>query len=205
MPTGADPAAPDQDYLPEVLTVVHQALEEANIPYGLIGGVASSVHGRPRTTRDVDVFLRPGSADPALDVLAARGFRVERTDPKWIFKAFKHEVQVDVIFSTGRGIYFDDEMSEHSRIAEFRGVTVRVIAPEDLVMIKAIAHDEATPRHWHDALGVVMRARIDWDYLLERARYGQRRLLSLLLYAQSLDYAVPDRVIQELMQRIAAT
>jgi predicted nucleotidyltransferase len=201
----ADTSERDGDPLPEVLTSVHQALEEKRIAYGLIGGIASSVHGRPRTTRDVDVFLKPSSADPALEAFSAHGFRIERTDPKWIFKAFKREVQVDVIFSTGRGIYFDDEMRARSRVAEFQGVTVRVIAPEDLLIIKAIAHDEATPRHWHDALGVVVRARLDWDYLLERSRYGQRRLLSLLLYAQSLDYAVPDRVIHELMKRIAAT
>jgi len=88
---------------------------------------------------------------------------------------------VDLIFATGRGIYFDDEMLARASIRSFRDVAVRVVSPEDLVLIKAIAHDEATPRHWHDALGVLLRAELDWDYLLARSRFGQRRLLSLLL------------------------
>src|SRR5262249_5176175 len=109
---------------------------------------------------------------------------------------------VDVIFSTRIGIYFDDEMLERSRYKNFHGTRVRVIAPEDLVVIKAVAHDEATPRHWYDALGVIVACELDWDYLIRRSTRGQRRVLSLLLYAQSLDYAVPDRVIRVLSRRI---
>lgn len=191
------------DRLPAVLAETHAALERARIAYALIGGIASSVHGRPRTTRDIDVFLKPSCADHALEALAAQSFRTDRLDPKWIFKAYKDEVQVDLIFATGRGIYFDDEMLARASIRSFRDVAVRVVSPEDLVLIKAIAHDEATPRHWHDALGVLLRAELDWDYLLARSRFGQRRLLSLLLYAQSLDYAVPEPVVRELMRRVS--
>jgi len=194
-----------EDRLLEVLDEIHRTLEAAGIRYALIGGVASSVLGRPRTTRDIDLFVRPCDADRVLAVLEPRGFDCERTDHKWIFKAFKYGVQVDVIFLTGRGIYFDGELIERCRAVSYSGVDVWVVAPEDLFVIKAVAHDEATPRHWHDALGVLLKSEFDWDYLLERARFGQRRVLSLLLYAQSLDYAVPNRVIGDLFHRISQT
>jgi len=45
---------------------------------------------------------------------------------------------------------------------------------------------------------VLASRELDWPYLVERARRGPRRILSLLLYAQSIDLAVPDRVIEEL-------
>ena len=54
------------------------------------------------------------------------------------------------------------------------------------------------PRHWHDALGIIASCELDWDYLLERGQHGARRVLSLLVYAQSDDLVVPDRAIREL-------
>jgi predicted nucleotidyltransferase len=172
------------------------ALDDAGVAYGLLGGVASAALGRPRFTQDIDVFLRPGDAGRALDVLAAAGFETERTDPGWIFKATRDGILIDVIFRAKREIYFDHEMAARCRYADFQGLRVRVIAPEDLLVIKAVIHDEHTPRHWHDALGLIAAADLDWEYLARRARYGSRRVLSLLLYAQADDLPVPDSAIR---------
>ena len=38
------------------------ALEQAAIPYMVVGSFASSFHGRPRTTHDLDVVIDPTSA-----------------------------------------------------------------------------------------------------------------------------------------------
>jgi hypothetical protein len=69
-------------------------------------------------------------------------------------------------------------------------------------------HDEDTPRHWYDALGILANAtseEIDWDYLLFRARQGPRRVLSLLLYAQSCDLVVPTGVVSALYEQITGS
>jgi predicted nucleotidyltransferase len=195
--------APTEDErFAKVLGEATLCLEEANIPYALIGGVASSGFGRPRTTHDIDVFVKPADAEGSLIALAAAGFSTERTDPKWIYKAFKYGVQVDIIFLTVGGMYFDEEMHDHSVEGEFAGQRVRFISPEDLLVIKAAVHDEPTPRHWHDALGLIAARELDWSYLLRRSRRAQRRVLSLLVYAQSIDLAVPNHVIHELFDRI---
>jgi hypothetical protein len=68
--------------------------------------------------------------------------------------------------------------------------------------MKAIAHDQDTPRYWHDALGIIAHTELDWDYLLQRARIGPRRVLSLLLHAQSDDLIVPDRAVRQLFEAI---
>lgn len=189
------------EHLPAVLEDARVALDTAGIEHVVMGGIASSVLGRPRTTRDIDVFVRPADAERALVSFAARSFDVERLDPAWIYKAHKLGVSVDVIFATRGGLYFDAEMYARSRLASFRGVCVRVVSPEDLLIIKAVAHDEASPKHWWDALGVLMGTNIDWEYLIRRSRRAQRRVLSLLLYAQSLDYWVPGWVLRALMRR----
>src|SRR5207244_12169219 len=90
-----------------------------------------------------------------------------------------------------------------SREVELHGVRVRLIAPEDLIVLKALAHSEPTARYWFDALAVLARARIDWAYLLNRARHGPKRILSFLLFAQSMDLPVPAEVLRRI-HRLAA-
>jgi hypothetical protein len=70
-----------------------------------------------------------------------------------------------------------------------------------VIVMKAIAHQEHCPRHWHDALAVIARGDLDWDYLVRRARrHGARRVASLLLYAQSNDHFVPTSALVALLE-----
>jgi predicted nucleotidyltransferase len=177
------------------------AIRSAGVDVLLIGGVSTSAFARPRVTDDIDVFVRPDSAQRALGALASAGFRTEQTDPNWIYKAFKHGVLVDVIFRSTGDLYVDDEMLSRADEIEHMGVTAPLVAPEDLLVIKAVAAGEDTPHHWYDALAVIARCRLDWEYLARRARQsGPRRILSLLLYAESNDLAVPADVIEDLFE-----
>ncbi|MGH2572857.1 MAG: nucleotidyl transferase AbiEii/AbiGii toxin family protein [Actinomycetota bacterium] len=179
------------------------ALEGHELPYVFIGGIASALHGRPRWTRDLDLFVRPEDARPTLDALVGAGFSTQQTDPFWLFKAIKQGVLVDIIFRSTGDIYLDDEMLSRSTIKEFKGRRLRVVSPEDLLVIKAVVHDEKTPRHWYDALGILAHSELDWEYLMRRARRAARRVLSLLLYAQSNDLLVPHSVVQELFAMVS--
>lgn len=138
----------------------------------------------------------------ALRALAKHGFQTERTDPTWLYKGFKERILVDVIFKSKGEIYLDAEMYQRITTAEFHGKRLRLVSPEDLIIIKAAAHSELTPSHWHDAIALLSHAKIDWNYLIRRARRAPRRVLSLLLYAQSNDIWVPNAVIHELYSDI---
>lgn len=200
-PTGGS----DDDAFREVLTDVVGALDDAALSYGVLGGVASAAYGRPRWTKDIDVFCRPEDAERVLDALAGRSFDVEQTNPAWIYKGFRDDVLVDVIFKAKADVYFDDEMSARVRRVNVLGVDVPVIAPEDVVVTKAITSDEATPWHWYDAVGVLAINDLDWDYVVDRARKGPNRVLSLLHFALSIDVPVPTKVVRQLHEMIAAT
>ena len=182
----------------QVLGETVEAMEESGVRYGFIGGIASGGLGRPRSTRDIDLFVMPEDAERVLRVLAKKNFSTEKTDPSWLYKAWKDDILVDVIFKSKGDIYFDSEMYQKVAIAEFHGRKLRLVAPEDLFIIKAAAHSELTPGHWHDALALLSHAQIDWVYLLRRARRAPRRTLSLLIYAQSVDVFVPNSVIHDL-------
>jgi hypothetical protein len=192
----------DDTTLGAVLGDAAAAFDDADVPYALLGGLASSLYGRPRATADIDLFVRPADAKRALEALAAAGFDTEETNPKWIFKAEKHGLAIDLMFEVYGGITLDDEMIERSREMELAGARIRVLSPEDVIVIKAISHDDQSPRHWYDALGVIAACELDWEYLLQRARHGARRVLSLLVYAQSVDLVVPEEPIRSLFEQV---
>ena len=69
--------------------------------------------------------------------------------------------------------------------------------------MKAVAASEDTPRYWYDAIGIAARSDLDWDYLTTRARSGgARRVLAVLIYAQSNDVAVPLEPLRELAELV---
>jgi predicted nucleotidyltransferase len=185
-----------------VLSDAVAAMDESGLRYAFIGGIASGGMGRPRSTHDIDIFVRPEDALLALRAFEKSGFNTEQTDPSWLYKAFKENILVDVIFKSKGEIYLDHEMWQRTSQVEFHGKQLRMVAPEDLVVIKALAHSELTPGHWHDALALLSHANIDWEYLLKRAKRGPRRILSLMLYAQSNDIWVPKRVVDDLYRAI---
>lgn len=182
-----------------------EVLSEARLDFAMIGGVASAGYGRARWTKDIDVFCRSEDAAPALEALAANGFEIEHTNPTWIYKAFRDGIQIDVIFKSKGGFYFDDRAASRVQSVSLEGVELPAIAPEDLVVMKALSHDEESPRHWYDALGVLASASLDWDYLLERARLGPNRVLALLHYALSVDVPVPTSAVNNLHELVSST
>lgn len=197
-PNGEEPS---DEQIRQALVETVEALRQADIRFLLIGGMSTARFARPRPTNDIDVFVRPDAAGPALEALTAAGFTTEETDPYWLYKGFKYGVLVDVIFRSTGDLYLDDEMLERGDEREHLGVTVPFVSPEDLLVIKAVAAAEHSPNHWYDALAVIGRCDLDWEYVLRRARQsGPRRLVSLLLYAESIDLAVPAEVIEELFE-----
>jgi predicted nucleotidyltransferase len=197
--------ADDGDLFLRVLDEALDALTTADIPFLLIGGIGSAVYGRDQGTRDIDVFVRPETARRVLEVLEARGFETKEVAERWLSKAMKHGVLVDVIFRSTRDILLGDEMLDRSRVMPFRGREVPLAPPEDLVVMKACAMSEDTSRYWYDAVSIIAHSELDWDYLVARAReHGARRLLSLLLFATSLDIVVPSEPIETLYDAIGA-
>ena len=193
---------PHEVYL-RVLDEALGAARDSGVPFALIGGIASTALGRQRYGQDVDFFVEPGDARTLLEELAKADFATQETNPKWLFKAVKDGVLVDVIFDAWGGIRFDGDRQARVREVEFEGRLVPVVGPEDLLIMKANLFEEHKPRHWFDALAVI-KPDLDWPYLVRRSRPLARQVLSLLIFGQQRGLPVPDAVIKDLFNGIYA-
>jgi predicted nucleotidyltransferase len=194
-----DSEPPDAESYRVAFTELVDHLAEKSFRTLFIGGVGTATLSRPRVTDDIDLLVHPEDAEDLIEHLADGGFETRREDPTWLYKAFAHGVLIDIIFRSTGDIYLDDDMVAHSRVEEFKGRHVQMVGPEDLLVIKAVASAEHSPQHWFDALGLVARGELEWDYLVARARrFGPRRVLALLLYAESNDLTVSPAAVRTL-------
>src|SRR4051794_3356303 len=143
---------PDDETICDVLRDVVTAIDETGHRALVMGGIGSATLARPRRTDDIDLFVHIDDVDELLTDLGHRGFDVERTDARWLYKAFRQGVLTDLIFRSVGDIYVDAEMLEHATTGTYKGVPIRTVSPEDLLVIKALAASEHRAHHWHDAL-----------------------------------------------------
>lgn len=152
------------------------ALERAGIPYMLIGGLAVSLWGEPRSTLDVDITIwtEPDELDRTVRDLCSE-LRAIPEDPG----AFVRETRVLPAMSSGHvrlDIVFA-ALPEEKRIIRraqpkiVGGKTVKVASVEDLIFMKLASE---RPKDVEDARLLLRR----WRAALDRA-YLEPRLKEL--------------------------
>jgi hypothetical protein len=103
---GIDAALAERDRAPDEINARARAvglLLDAGVPFVVGGAYAYATYtGIYRDTKDLDLFPRKRDAGRALEVLELDGWRTERTDEVWLYKAFKGEYFVDFIFLSSR-------------------------------------------------------------------------------------------------------
>lgn len=140
---GADTLAP----LLEALRSLLGWLRATKTPGVVIGGVAASLLGRPRVTGDVDAVVWIGDASWGAFVEAGRRFGIVPRRPDVIPFArrsrvllLRHEPStIDLDVSLG-ALPFEEEMIARARRHRLGRLSVPLPTPEDLIVMKAIAH-----------------------------------------------------------------
>ncbi|MBA2459165.1 MAG: nucleotidyltransferase [Gemmatimonadales bacterium] len=204
-PTHSLVETPSRAFYREAMDV----LSRAGVPF-LVGGTFAFVHqaGIDRSTKDLDIFVRPGDVHPLLGACAAAGYEADLVFSHWLAKIRAPTGFIDVIFSSGNGIAAVDEgWFEHATESEVLGVTVKVAPPEESIWSKSFVmererYDGADVTHIILAHG----ERLDWRRLIDRFGTHWRVLLShLVLFGfiyPSARSRVPPWVLHELAQRL---
>jgi predicted nucleotidyltransferase len=191
-----------REYYLDVVREATRLLSDEGVDHLVIGGAATRVTlGLPlNEAEDLDVFIRREDAERLLDVFARAGFATSRRDERWIFKAAKPDVTIDLIFRAGETIGLDETHLARSTTVEVDDMSFPIPAPEDLVVMKAVFDADDRQGRWYGALSILRQREIDWDYLEERgSAYAPRRILSLVLYATDLGLEIPVDVISRLV------
>ncbi len=141
------------------LEALQKLIERFNNRGVIIGGIASSLLGKPRLTADLDaMFLASVDDIPEIIAAAEKLGIIPRIEDASEF-AKKNRVlllrhagsSVNIDISLGI-LPFEEEAVERSREVNVGGVSVRLPTPEDLVIFKAVAH---RPVDLFDIQGIV--------------------------------------------------
>jgi hypothetical protein len=189
---------------------VLRTLKDAEVPF-LVGGAYAFVKytGIDRRTKDFDLFVMPADVDRAFEVLEAAGYRTDLTFPHWLGKAFKGDLFVDLIFSSGNGSAPVDHLwFDHAEEEDVFGVRVPLAPPEEMIWSKAFVME----RERYDGNDVIhtllVRAEsLNWDRVVDRFGANWRVLLSYIVlfgFVYPGERArIPRRVVDELLRRLS--
>jgi hypothetical protein len=158
----------------DLIAAVLGRLDRAGIPFMITGSIASSFHGEPRATRDLDIVIDPSpdALDWFVDDLVAAGFYV---DPGVARDAFARRTQFNAIGPDASKVDFIIRKDRPFSVEEFGrrervdllGTSGFITSAEDLVIAKlewAAATD--SDRQRRDVIGILAVAdEIDLAYV----------------------------------------
>jgi hypothetical protein len=126
---------------------IFKALNKAKVKYVLIGGLASILHGVPRTTIDIDIAVEPKkkNLEALIKALCKLGL-VPETDtiPEILGQGgvtFENDRTVDVLTST-KGLEFTDIWKTKEKV-KYKGVHIITISKKaQITMLKAVGRED---------------------------------------------------------------
>lgn len=166
--TGDDPGA--------LLRTIMAALEAASIPYMVVGSFASTVHGKPRTTHDLDIVIDPTreTLDRFLGALDLDQFYVDADVARdalrrrTMFNLIDMNTAWKIDFVVRKNRPFSVLELQRRTIAPIGDVDIATATAEDTVIAKLEwAKLGASERQLADVAGIlrVRAASLDLDYI----------------------------------------
>jgi len=119
-----------------------QVLLDNGVKFLLVGAYAMGVHGYPRATGDIDIWVEPSAENSALvySSMAAFGAPLHGIDETTftisgvVFQIGVAPRRIDIITKIS-GVEFDDAY-QHRQIIEIEGLSVPILSFDDLVRNK---------------------------------------------------------------------
>lgn len=160
----------------EVLRKIITVFKKSKTKIVFMGGIATSVFGRPRATYDVDGFILIEKSDLAglLSRLAKAGFKHDKKQP---FKSIRGMSFITLIYSKLKTYVdlfiasseFHRNILERARSVKVDGLKVPLVSPEDLVLLKLVSGRE---RDLEDVREILAenKGKIDFPYLKKWAK-----------------------------------
>lgn len=171
----------------DILRNLIESLPSSAPPYCLIGALALSAWGQPRATKDIDllILLNESSQEELLRGLVSSGFLKDEAWSKHnpmlqgvMVRLQSGDVPIDLLVPRDAQ---EEEALLRRRMIEVDGLSLWIVSPEDLVLMKLKA---GRPYDFGDVVTVIGRQgdALDLEYLFRWARrLGIREELDYVL------------------------
>jgi hypothetical protein len=165
----------------ELTSYAADTLERLNIPYAVVGSVASSAWGEPRLTRDVDIVIRLAAdqvealcaAFPADEFYVSRAAAAEAAQRLGQFNVIHPTSGNKIDFMVvGMSGWAAAQIARRKRVNLDAEHQVYLAAPEDVILGKLVYyHEGGSDKHLRDIAGIldVSGAALDRDYISQCA------------------------------------
>lgn len=155
-----------------------------SLRWGFYAGIAAFFYGSDREPTDFDIIVHESDVQTITNALKEHLI----SSPKWTkkdifrehlarFKLNEYEIEVisDLIIIVEKHRYtisVDEKMLNKIRRLEFNNMRVPVVAPEDVIVFKAIAQrgEDKGKYDVQDIEAILGNQKIDLEYLKERSR-----------------------------------
>ncbi|MTJ09849.1 hypothetical protein [Anabaena sp. UHCC 0204] len=161
---------------------LHQLFESINIDYYVNRGVASSIHGEPRSTRDLDLVIevKPNQIDLLVKNLEASGYYcpasavedLQRDCGNMLNITHTETIANADIYITDNSPYSISQMNRRILI-NVDGIPVFWIASAEDIILQKLRWGKGSKseKQWRDVLGIIklQAENLDYSYLTEWA------------------------------------
>lgn len=167
--------------LQDALRLTAVALDDAGLPFALVGGYAAWARGAPEPSHDADFAVREQDVPAAREAIAAAGLEVTDPAENWLFKAHYRGQLIDVLFRMV-GEPVTDELLARSDVLEVLAVRMPVLAATDVLTTKMRVLGEHSC-DFTRLLGIsrALREQVDWARVRHETRDNPYARAFLLL------------------------
>jgi hypothetical protein len=164
------------------LGAVQRLLDEAELKWGICAGSAAHLYGVRRPIENVDILLPSGCLRQVRDVLEKNRLNAQYDGRILLWRGIKLFDDLTVAIAGYRYPYLmDAPMQEHLRRLPLLGVRALIVAPEDVLVHKAllILGDNAPGKHHRADFAAIARVqgdKLDKTYLTQRLELCQGRV-----------------------------
>ncbi len=137
---------------PDDITLLAQVLRDNAVEYVVIGGAAMALHGFPRMTRDIDLFL---PVDPdnnarllkALQAVPNSRAALAQLNPAYLDQgystAFEGDIAIDILYVAADKTF--DDLRPHVKRIDLGGVPVWTLDVEGMLISKKTTRESDVP------------------------------------------------------------
>lgn len=160
----------------DVFREILETLENANIPYMVVGSLSSIVYGEPRMTKDMDIVIdiQAQDANKIQQLFPLEGFYCPPSEvlkseivSRGQFNLIHHEsgLKIDVMMRK-KSPHAIEEFKRRQKISFWKNFEAWLATPEDIIIKKMEYYREGgSEKHLNDIRGILANTEVNHDYI----------------------------------------